>query len=230
MPLCALCRLERSETDLRNSHIIPEFLYEELYDAGHSLVALTTAQPNLPQRRHKGIYQERFLCADCEGQIGRHEDYVAKAFKSKVSVVPTPDAIRFTGFDYRHMKLFQMSILWRASASTRDEFHGVALGPRQETLRVMVAADDAGAPSDFPCVVVTNPSMREKFGQELIVTGAMGRDHDGQRVAVFFFGSLFWWFFVSSRASRSHRAPYFLQEDGIFSIIRSDDLPWPWLA
>jgi hypothetical protein len=230
MALCPLCRLERRESDLCDSHIIPEFLYEDLYDEGHSLVSVATARPELPQRRHKGIYQKRFLCTDCERQISRHEDYVAKAFKSKVQVVDTPDAIRFPGFDYRHMKLFQMSVLWKASASTRDEFKGVALGPRQESLRAMVAADDPGAWSDFPCVAVINPSMQEKFGKTLIVPGTMGRDYDGQKVAVFYFGSLVWWFFVSSHAARCRRATYFLQEDGVFSIIRSDDLPWPSLV
>ncbi|TAM45644.1 MAG: hypothetical protein EPN53_14620 [Acidobacteria bacterium] len=230
MPICPLCREEKTPTEFRDSHIIPEFLYEELYDKQHSLMAVATAMPALPQRRHKGIYQKDFLCADCEGQLGKHEDYLAKRLKSKVSVVPSPDATRFSGFDYRQMKLFQMSVLWRTSASTRAEFGGVVLGPRQETLRAMVANDDPGTWSDFPCVLVANPSMQARFGRQLIVTGAMARDHDAQRVAVFYFGGFFWWFFVSSRAARSERAPFFLREDGILSIIRSDDPPWPWLA
>lgn len=36
MPRCHLCHLDR---DLRNSHIVPEFLYSELYNGKGQLMA-----------------------------------------------------------------------------------------------------------------------------------------------------------------------------------------------
>ncbi len=230
MPVCPLCREERAPGEFRDSHIIPEFLYQDLYDEQHSLMVLAIDGPKRPQRRHQGTYEEHFLCAVCESRIAAHEDYVAKRLNSRVSAVKAPDAVRFTGFNYTHMKLFQMSILWRASASSRPEFRGVVLGPREERLRQMVASDDPGTSADFPCVLVTNRSLSERFGRQLIVPGTMARDHDGQRVVQFYVGGLLWWFFVSKVAAQSPRAPYFLREDGVLSIIRSDDVPWKFFS
>ena len=230
MPLCPLCRGDWPASEFRDSHIIPEFLYEPLYDESHTLMTVATDEPERAQKRHKGIYQRQFLCAGCETQTAKHEDYVAKRFRSGVTVEPDPDAIRLKDFDYRHLKLFQMGLLWKASASSRPEFRGIRLGPREEVLRAMVAADDPGAWFDFPCVLVRNDTLIERFGRELIVPGSMARDHDGQRVVQSYLGGLVWWFFVSGHAARSQRSAYFLREIGTLSIIQSKDPPWDWVT
>jgi hypothetical protein len=58
------------------------------------------------------------------------------------------------GIDYDRFKLFQMSILWRASISSLEFFRLVSLGPREEILRVMLAHEQPGRPDQFGCVVV----------------------------------------------------------------------------
>lgn len=55
--------------------------------------------------------------------------------------------------DISYIKLFALSLLWRAAASTREEFANVTLETdEREELRLAVANYDAKDPSFFPCI------------------------------------------------------------------------------
>lgn len=55
--------------------------------------------------------------------------------------------------DINYIKLFALSLLWRAAASKREEFANVTLeADEQEELRLAVASYDAKDPSFFPCL------------------------------------------------------------------------------
>lgn len=68
------CHLCQKDSDLKNSHIIPEFVYNLLYDKKHRFHVLTTADnPPRPQEQ-KGI-REHLLCVDCENQLSVYEKH-----------------------------------------------------------------------------------------------------------------------------------------------------------
>jgi hypothetical protein len=65
---------------------------------------------------------EPLLCYDCEQKISAFEDYAKRFFYGssdpiRLSLPLLPDPV-FTA-DYRKMKLFQLSILWRAAAEAK---------------------------------------------------------------------------------------------------------------
>jgi hypothetical protein len=69
--ICKLCQLERK---LRRSHILSEFMYQNLYDENprrfHSLnIDLNDMSKSFNRIEQKGI-REFLLCEQCEGLIG----------------------------------------------------------------------------------------------------------------------------------------------------------------
>lgn len=71
---CALCL---DEKELCDSHILPEFFYDPMYDEGHAYEVVSGGIDNTFDRQ-KGLW-EHLLCVECEGRIGDWEDY-AKPF------------------------------------------------------------------------------------------------------------------------------------------------------
>src|SRR5205807_8245068 len=132
------------------SHIIPEFLHKDTYGEGHAALSVRADLPYV-RRLRKGL-RERLLCDGCEGVIKRYEDYFARTWYGQ-GVLPQfapehGEAVVTDGLDYAAFKLFHLSILWRASVATREEFRDVKLGPQHEdAIRRMLLAGDPG-PAD----------------------------------------------------------------------------------
>jgi hypothetical protein len=98
----------------------------------------------------KGL-RERLLCAACEGRIQRLEDYFARAWNQNAMIQGelTGGDIVLRGLDYAALKLFLLSIVWRASASRLQDFRAVRLGPHHERIRQMLLNRHPGAVDDY---------------------------------------------------------------------------------
>src|SRR5689334_12061905 len=100
MDKCNLCNEER---DLRESHIIPKFIFKWLKDTGTGYLRSSN---NLNQRVQDGT-KEPFLCSECEERFSKAETYFAqKVFKPIVN--------NATSFEYSDNFFYAIiSILWR---------------------------------------------------------------------------------------------------------------------
>ena len=56
-------------------------------------------------------------------------------------------------FDYSTLKLFFLTLLWRAGVTKRDMFRKVQLGPHEHRLRRMILAGDPGDQHDYAVAV-----------------------------------------------------------------------------
>lgn len=201
--ICALCRMERTR---QQSHIFPEWLYDDLYDDLHGYRVQSTAQNANSPRRRKGVY-ERLLCPECDQcRLGRLDDYAAKVFKGGVEIEVTdkPSCLIVSNLNYATFKLWQMSLLWRCGISRRPEFEATCLGPHVEPLRRCLLEQRAGQPHEYGCTVVLPAShqvMRQVIYPPEPITIC------GHRCYRASFGAL-WWFFVAS----SHSAAFPFQE------------------
>ena len=217
--VCALCGLEKL---LQKSHIIPEFLYDELYDGLHSYNLLRTA-PNAPSsRRRKGIY-ERLLCEDCDQRrLGRLDNYAARVFKGgiEIEVTDEPGRLIVGKLDYTTFKLWEMSLLWRCGASRRPEFRACSLGPHAEKLRRLLLDEHPGQPCEYGCTVIL-PSSHEVT--KLFICPPAPITIDGHRCYRASFGALWWIFVVSSHSAAFPFQEWFLQEQGVLSIFKDAD-------
>lgn len=217
---CALC-LEVAT--LCRSHIIPEFLYSSVYyGPNHRYEQLSTIPGTKKIHRQTGIF-EHLLCGTCEGRFGKWESYAAQvvnggSLELEYREIPGGSSIR--PVDYRTLKLFGLSMLWRAGVTTRPEFKHVALGPHAERLRLMLLRDEPGAYWEYGFLLNFPPdqSAREAFSNAIIFPESIKiNGHHGHR---FVLGVTTWIFFASNHMRAIDKRMFSLMEDGEL-ILRS---------
>ena len=94
------------------------------------------------------------------------------------------------------LKLFLLSVLWRASISSRPFFQYVSLGSFEEKIRRMLIAEDPGAASAYPCVM----STYKRESTPIDVVGQPRRVKTKQGTAyTFLIHGVLYYFFVSHK-------------------------------
>jgi hypothetical protein len=145
------------------SHIFPEWLYKPLYDDNHRFFVLSTDVKKKRGTRPKGIY-ERLLCGECEHRFSTWEEYARSVFyELPLNVTEEGRAVLFSGVQYTPFKLFQMSLIWRASIASRPEVHRIDLGPHVERIRKMLFEGCPGEAYQYGSIL-----MLPALGQELM--------------------------------------------------------------
>jgi len=190
MDICKLC-LEKKE--LKRSHIIPEFVFKPLYDEKHCFHALGVRSL---KKLQKGI-REKLLCGECEGRLSKYEHYMSQVGGNpKIKKSRNGRFVTIEGLDYKKVRLFGLSILWRASVSSLKLFRELRLGPHEDIIRKMILTDNPGNPSKYPFMLMEIVNEGEVMA-DLIMPPLTGR-YKGYRYYRFVFGGCMWIFVVSS--------------------------------
>lgn len=171
----ALCRLCGREGPLRHSHIVPDFFLEGVEDEipkgptgglQRTHILLSARAEIKSGRKQRGQYEkslgikEYLLCGDCEEQFGRYEGYARALFYgtapgrirkrmglgTPVSFEPARSELRV---DYVLMKLFVLSLLWRASVAAGEFFRGVVLDADEENILAATLRTEAPGSGEF---------------------------------------------------------------------------------
>lgn len=229
---CALCRREKP---LVRSHIIPEWCYKPVYDGQHRLQEIWL-DPNAPNRRiqQKGI-RERLLCLDCEALLSPHEKYMREVIFGGVEFGRDrkDNRLLLSGLDYHKIKLFQMSVLWRAAVSSDEHFRAVQLGEHEEKLREMLLKAQPGEPHEYGCIMFALvTTTQKKPGVEmvdgLIMTPKRRKLLERYNGYMFIFGGMAWLYVVSKESGRFPYQEAFAAKTGTMTIemIRAEDKPF----
>jgi len=220
------CRLCLEEVKLCNSHIVPEFFYEQqaLYDEKHRFKVLSTKSDDSPKNHQKGI-REKLLCKACEGKFSRWENYARRViFGGRPSEISHHSRRGIECIiDYRRFKLFQLSILWRVGISTRKEFGEVALGEHEAVLRKMLMDERPGSTAEYGCAML-HTSAHPNITSNTIHCMGMA-EVDGIKMVSLLLADCFWFFFLSRSALDSRQAALFLQETGHLRILKTEADP-----
>jgi hypothetical protein len=211
---CGPCTLCGDVSLRRQSHIIPEFLYKDLYDDKHRWVGL---RPNRgPHPQQKGI-REYLLCDSCEGRLSIWESYAAAKLPDPPDFALQRGSRQvFPDVDYERFKLFQLSLIWRASVARHRTFYRVELGPHEERIRQMLLEETPGEPWDYGCLMLV-PSAGKL---DRICLPFLPVRYQGHQVYCLLARGLIWSFFVSSHLKQFRGAEDFLSEQGEL-IIRA---------
>lgn len=195
---CHLCLQER---DIRNSHIIPEFLYRPGYDEKGRLLALEKGNIK-PRYVQKGLH-EKLLCDACENLLAnRYEDYFAKLWYLNKTLPDTinADFLEVENLDYNLFKLFHLSILWRASISRLAPFKEVSIGIEQEErLREMLLAGNSGLPTEYQIFGALLLSLGTHRVLDGFIMSPIVQIHEGSPVYMFVFGGCAWHYVPGTR-------------------------------
>lgn len=180
------------------------------------------------QLLQKGL-REPLLCSDCEHLI--NHDYEQPSVELWRRLAAHEDGIdsNWTHFttpaghacvlvekvDYASFKLFLLSILWRASVSSRPEFHDVQLGPDEERVRRMLLERSPGTRCEFPCIIFL-------YKQPGVIVQPIRQQLDGHLMYHFILTTVHIWFLVPGHASQERIVNTGLKEDGSFIAIVMD--------
>lgn len=208
------CRLCLQERDLRDSHIIPEFLYRPGYDEKGRMLALEKNNKR-PRYIQKGL-REKLLCDSCEGLLSKqYENYFSKYWylKRTLPSSTTSEYLSLDNIDYQRFKLFHLSVLWRASVSSLDPFQMVDLGIHQETIRQMLLNGDPKQPSEYQVfgAVVLSPDTTKVL--DGFVVSPTFQITNGLKIYAFVFGGCIW-HYVEGNQPFEAMLPISLTSDG----------------
>jgi hypothetical protein len=200
-----------------------------MYDVKHRLHVLSIIPSQENALKQKGLY-EQLLCDGCEQRLSTWERYASLVLKGGIPLNAMRDGNlwRVSGIEYAQFKLFQLSVLWRASVSMLQFFENVALGPHEETIRQMLLREDPGPPEQYGCLM---------FGLQFdgdVVTDLMvqpGRIRfDGHIAYRFVFGGFLWAYIVSSHALPPIVERAFVQPAGSAMFLVKDARTAPKLV
>ena len=221
-----ICRLCLNRSELCNSHIIPEFFYEQmnLYDPKHRFNVISTESGKHRPAAQKGI-RERLLCKQCEGKLSAWENYARRVLYGGECIEITtndPKGVECT-VDYAQFKLFQLSILWRVGISNHDGFSSVRLGEHEDVLRQMLLDKNPGNTEAYGCIIIYSTKHTDITSNKI---HCMGMSNVGGVDCVrLLLGGFFWLFYLSESAIDPCQKELFLQNSGHLRILKSDKDP-----
>ncbi len=116
-------------TNLCNAHIVPKGFARDIRTDGAANRRLT-AQGSTAAFPALGDYDPAILCADCDHQLGKLDNYAIETFR-RFGTVHHRLGTRATldNVDGDRIARFILSVLWRASISKRREWSSASLGP-----------------------------------------------------------------------------------------------------
>ena len=222
---CHLCKRNRP---LCNSHIISEFLYKPLYDSKGRLFGMSTeegtGQPfDIIQ---KGL-REHLLCQCCETQLSRYENYARDLFyndRLRVDGQPTSEV---QGLDYKKLRLFFISILWRSSISSLPFFRSVNLGPHEETARRMVCNENPNPWWMYGCAL--SDIAEYDNNQRGVIIQPVTSKEGGHHHFLYVLGGFLWHYVVSSHREEWAVETLFLKQDGSMIVTSQNPDTIPFL-
>ena len=160
MSVCKLCHQDRP---LVRSHIIPDAFNRALKGGTDAPpVMLSTHPRHHPRRRPGGHYDEDLVCNSCERRFWPWDTYGADFFLNRLRTEGQPWiaangevlAYQFENVDYTQLKLFAISLLWRASVTRNEFFRRVKIGPYEAAARQMILDETAGTADEFATMIV----------------------------------------------------------------------------
>lgn len=220
------CRLCRVSSKLLHSHVIPRLMYRPM---GRLAPGTPIRFDPSGGKSRPGHLKEYMLCSRCEEKFSAHE-HVAAHFLADLNQVQLPihnNTIRRTSLDYRSLKLFFLSVLWRCAVAHDPITQMVDLGPRLLKLTALLQANDPGRQEDF--AIFLRLLDESPMARNVVLTVPVPmRDVSRRGYAMVGNGVEISW--VSDRRGVPRKsAPWILKEDGTWLIeVISGSRSFPW--
>lgn len=218
---CKLCKKDRP---LVKSHIFPEWLYTPIYDDDDGIFDRGMKMKRDKCTRPEVLY-ERLFCEECEQRIARWEGYAHDVFfgnDPRLELEDLGSHFIISGVKYAPFKLFQMSLIWRASISNRPEVYRINLGPHAERLREMLLQECPGENHRYGSFLLfPSSSLQQRIQDFFGAPERTSRKFRGHTAYEGIFGGIVWMFIISNH-SEVLPDVMFLSENGRLPFLVID--------
>lgn len=221
--VCKLCG--NSSRLIKQSHIIPEFMYKKIKDDRNRMSLVPTMPSEKGQIVQTGFFEKNILCRVCENErFAKLERYVSQvlyngggdALFQKQKNLDGATSLGIQGLDYKKFKLFALSILWKAHISDHRFFAKINLPDHENRLRTMLLNDDAGRGDEYQIGIIavkdTKGELVRMFSNPDVVRS--GSDY----FSIFFIAGFFYFINLKSDPDFVLFKKYSLTEDGKIEI------------
>ncbi len=153
-----VCKLTGKSGRAVKAHIVPKAFYELPPQSEGPTRLLTNTPGQYPTKIPVGIYDDAIVTSEGELLFGPWDDYACKVLLNRFKEF-TPiyknrllKGWQLEDVEYERFKLFGLSVLWRAHASTQRAFQRVNLGVHEPKIRdLLIRADPAKAEDYSVC-------------------------------------------------------------------------------
>lgn len=228
-----ICQLCLEDKDLiKNSHIIPNFMYKGLFGNGHKLANVNLKDILKVTYQQTGIKDRDILCSNCDNAIiGKLERYACnylylpnETIEREIihgDAVNVP-CVRYKSLNYNTLKLFFLSILWKSHISQNYFFNEVNLGKKYaEKLRKMILNNDAGVEDEFEVILIKIGNNETKLTKSIIQPRQL--KDNGNTAYVYHINEIMYHFNVSNHNKMLMFYKGVIRKDGILDIAVLDN-------
>ena len=144
------------------SHIIPKSFY--FFDKNNhkpgALIKLNGDDTKI-SRSPVGEYDDKIVTAKGEAFFSSGDTYALDCLVRReqggylYQDGSEPLCIEIADFDYNKLKMFFLSLLWRAGVTKRPLFRHVNLGTHESIIEQMILSNDPGEPDDYSVILAT---------------------------------------------------------------------------
>ncbi len=152
-----ICKLTLKKGVGVNAHVIPKCFYRIDSKNKQPLQILSNNEGIYPQRSQIGIYDSNIVIQEGENILQSLDNYACDLLIKNFSFAQPAfddEILQINNYDYNKLKLFFLSVLWRASVSQRQFFKIVNLGEHEDNIRKALLENNAGD-SDFYSVILS---------------------------------------------------------------------------
>ncbi|MET0049372.1 MAG: hypothetical protein ABW066_16470 [Sedimenticola sp.] len=144
------CKLTGNDGSGIRAHIIPKSFYAINPEEKLPVKLITNTEGHYSQKCPVGVYDTTIVTEEGERVFTEWDHYASELLlENKAAFEPIARNGDIAGFqipkyDYIKLKLFFLSVLWRASVSSQPFFRRVDLGPHEVTIRKALLDGDPG--------------------------------------------------------------------------------------
>jgi hypothetical protein len=153
------CKFCGNESTLINAHVIPAGFFHRIRQGKEPLEVITNSAGEYTKKSQIGEYDQTIVCSKCETIWQEWDNYAQQLLAEE----PLNGKARYynnrkicyvvDNYEYSKLKLFFISMAWRASVSSRKFFRRVSLGQFEDIAKRHIMNGDPGDSEDFSIVV-----------------------------------------------------------------------------
>jgi hypothetical protein len=154
--ICKLCGLDKK---LIRAHVIPRSFYRIDPAEKTPTRLVTNVAGRYAQKTPIGVYDDTIVCEDCEHRFTKWDEYgdelFLKSWDKFAPIIHRNEEVGYglNAYDYSKLKMFFLSVLWRASVSSHPMFSNIELGAREVILKQAIWNSDPGDIDHFGVVL-----------------------------------------------------------------------------